>query len=691
MEKNSSAGDFAQLQRDYQFSPKPVPSKDLTKLGSKFLQKVLDNGLYDFLKRKFWNNPLAVAKHIMDRIGTYPCVDSLFQFDRSAVVPDMELCKELLPYACERLQLQHATDSTDSLPKHANPTGEAINATVSEISFQRARWKDIGSLCGTVAQVQVVLYIGHGTTNGGAWWMADDETRGLLDTINGWWDSNEKDRHLVIVSDSCFSGRLVEALRDIKSQWEQQLKTTGSSVTVQSSCGGDQVAEGNFFMPAWLWWNSLSDDCLQMIKSFAQQGTMATADPGPSPMLPLPRADAIGDLHSRNECLPTLRLACTYSDTATLLLLSRQLGQKPSACVPRGPLLPATTTKLLQVLKKFANQIDNKRGTKLCGAATRSKASVTLEEDSAHHVTFEDIAISLKADKTTMMFLVIRVTSNDAALRGSYFLHVHLKGYSNPSSFWSSNAGCEAVHVTELLDVKQWLVAAVQAKASGSPFKNTELKVGTTQAECIARKAEAKEVRLTMVHMPTSSEKEFCNEFGQYIVAHVKNGWRGAHTSVLVCIDCGSQWQTLWNFVRYRRSLGITMHPHGGVFENTMSDIPGLNNGGKATLDLSSGDMDALVRHAMKVWLPMQKQTFKKKVLLQSTNGGFRLEGFANWRMGLNYGGTPHGDGYCLRMAGSLMGMARSRCAGDFSNIVPDRAASSDGGGSSKRPKHTEK
>ena len=67
----------------------------------------------------------------------------------------------------------------------------------------------------------------------------------------------KKNKHLVVIADSCYSGVLVQDLKKLpieESPWKE-FKENGCTVTVQSACGSDEPTFGGYFTPCFVYFN----------------------------------------------------------------------------------------------------------------------------------------------------------------------------------------------------------------------------------------------------------------------------------------------------------------------------------------------------------------------------------------------------------------------------------------------------
>ena len=67
----------------------------------------------------------------------------------------------------------------------------------------------------------------------------------------------KKNKHLVVIADSCYSGVLVQDLKKLPNEenpWKE-FKENGCTVTVQSACGSDEATFGGYFTPCFIHFN----------------------------------------------------------------------------------------------------------------------------------------------------------------------------------------------------------------------------------------------------------------------------------------------------------------------------------------------------------------------------------------------------------------------------------------------------
>ncbi len=82
----------------------------------------------------------------------------------------------------------------------------------------------------------------------------------------------KSDKHLVIVLDSCYSGRLAGNLKTLNG--EHPWNTNGCSVTVQAACSADETTFGGYFTPTFL---RLQKDT-EHLKRLMQEWSLDTCD-----------------------------------------------------------------------------------------------------------------------------------------------------------------------------------------------------------------------------------------------------------------------------------------------------------------------------------------------------------------------------------------------------------------------------
>ena len=78
---------------------------------------------------------------------------------------------------------------------------------------------------------------------------------------------DKRDKHLVIIADSCYSGKLVDDLAEIKDRpgpW----KRSGCTVTVQSASGSGEGTFGDYFTPCFVYYNENQEALEQLIKEW---------------------------------------------------------------------------------------------------------------------------------------------------------------------------------------------------------------------------------------------------------------------------------------------------------------------------------------------------------------------------------------------------------------------------------------
>ena len=79
----------------------------------------------------------------------------------------------------------------------------------------------------------------------------------------------KKNKHVVIIADSCYSGKLVEDLARLN-QWPGPWNKNDCTVTVQSACNSHEVTFGGYFTPCFVYYNQ-TGGLVQQIQGNAQQ------------------------------------------------------------------------------------------------------------------------------------------------------------------------------------------------------------------------------------------------------------------------------------------------------------------------------------------------------------------------------------------------------------------------------------
>mmetsp|Transcript_11036 Transcript_11036/g.36272 ORF Transcript_11036/g.36272 Transcript_11036/m.36272 type:complete len:247 (-) Transcript_11036:77-817(-) len=93
--------------------------------------------------------------------------------------------------------------------------------------------------------IYLIYYAGHGSRMGGGLCMEHGELVSMRDMLAVWESrtSQSEAQRLVIVADSCFSGRLIDELRELT-----RGRVRGAlNVAVQSACLSDEVSMGKVF------------------------------------------------------------------------------------------------------------------------------------------------------------------------------------------------------------------------------------------------------------------------------------------------------------------------------------------------------------------------------------------------------------------------------------------------------------
>lgn len=98
----------------------------------------------------------------------------------------------------------------------------------------------------------------------------------------------KKNKHLVIIADSCYSGMLARDFEELKKKngpWNQD----GCSVTVQAACGEDEVTYGGYFTPTFLHLNEHPEKLKELKEEWSGMGEKEKekykSSSFPSPML----------------------------------------------------------------------------------------------------------------------------------------------------------------------------------------------------------------------------------------------------------------------------------------------------------------------------------------------------------------------------------------------------------------------
>ena len=115
-----------------------------------------------------------------------------------------------------------------------------------------------------------------------------------------------KNKHLVVIADSCYSGVLAQDLEELpieESPWKE-FKENGCTVTVQSACGSDEPTFGGYFTPVFIHLNK-NPQVLQELKSKWSPGSTDTKNKlRQHRSLPSPQVAPIRQLTQEND--PTM-------------------------------------------------------------------------------------------------------------------------------------------------------------------------------------------------------------------------------------------------------------------------------------------------------------------------------------------------------------------------------------------------
>ena len=80
-------------------------------------------------------------------------------------------------------------------------------------------------------------------------------------------DGTKHNKHLVIIADSCYSGKLVDDLAEMKDRpgpWNEN----DCTVTVQSACSSSQGTRGGYFTPCFVYYNQKQKELEELIKEW---------------------------------------------------------------------------------------------------------------------------------------------------------------------------------------------------------------------------------------------------------------------------------------------------------------------------------------------------------------------------------------------------------------------------------------
>ena len=84
-------------------------------------------------------------------------------------------------------------------------------------------------------------------------------------------------KHVVIIADSCYSGKLVEDLATLN-QWPGPWNENDCTVTVQSACNSHEVTFGGYFTPCFVYYNQTGGACPTDTKEYPADTTECPAD-----------------------------------------------------------------------------------------------------------------------------------------------------------------------------------------------------------------------------------------------------------------------------------------------------------------------------------------------------------------------------------------------------------------------------
>eukprot|EP01147_Barroeca_monosierra_P006641 gene6641-9428_t len=505
----------------------------------------------------------------------------------------------------------------------------------------------------------------------------------LEDIIKPWLErlrenSSTKNKHLLLVCDSCFSGRLVTAIRNQPDEVKTLLKERESSITVQAACGENELVVGGFFMPAWLMLNSVSTVFVEALSKDA--AGMAAKDGVSSQEETRPHEGEEGgaeaDVRFQKEApnsnagvgtkdgvYSLVQTPCVHTigklpDCHKFIFISwekkllinhvSQLLTPDEDLVASRPSRVALNVETIKDLKDVLKQY--------------SKSSENPSEFKFNHktctVSIFDVHFG-KCQKSYMLFVALSVSGKHLNCEGKYYLHVHIRGKpviaedkqkrgkkdnagDNPKSskglsFWDSSAKGSnidevcGVHITELLDppvIQSWILQKNHAKFK----KGNEMSKG-------------KKI-LSWVHCKNKdgiSDLEKNPELS--IIGSLEDN---EHiTSILV----ESEKPLILNHMLVHQD---------GLIENKFWKSEGkhLNNGGKASLDLDATEMNGIISH-VRAWLQTSADK-PERVLLWKDGGFIDHMMFKDWLKKLRPSENYPVNYEILNLAGSLKQQLRS-------------------------------
>ena len=218
----------------------------------------------------------------------------------------------------------------------------------------------------------------------------------------------KKNKHVVIIADSCYSGKLVEDLNELnqtRGPWNENRCT----VTVQSACSSDEQTYGGYFTPCFVYYNQPENEekLKQLIKEWNGKNEKEKheyrAFTLPSPQLATTRR--LENVDSEND--PVLKLSlqgfqlCLFRDARFF-----KFCRVRHSIWPLGPPRPLNNNAVQQFLLQPDFEI---MGYKLKKMATPNCTPLALFLVGSHHRAV-CVHIHFKGKRKTTLATVSRVT-----------------------------------------------------------------------------------------------------------------------------------------------------------------------------------------------------------------------------------------------------------------------------------------
>ena len=285
------------LERSYN-----VPGEDLVNTRKDF------EVVFDWLKSKFPNaffskdiEAAAKADKHLDAVVFKSAIRFAFQaFDsirHNTGYPEAEQMV-LLYYTGHGLSEEGASELKTANPNgmSSSPLLEKVGYTNPEEYFSDARDRTVkgGELC--------LHEVGYCDLRGllQPWIAAVKQTSTNPDGI-------KKKKHLVIIADSCYSGKLVDDLTEIKGTigpWNKN----DCTVTVQSACSSGEVTLGGYFTPCFVHYSKNQEE-LQLLIGEWNKNSVFVKNAYREINLPSPQLETTGSLPEGADDSPVLMLS----------------------------------------------------------------------------------------------------------------------------------------------------------------------------------------------------------------------------------------------------------------------------------------------------------------------------------------------------------------------------------------------